>query len=141
MDYNQLLHSLDTENLEYPKDFDLASESSRFFSFCKCIGEDISQFELTNDPSGFQDGSLFTYLNTRNLDGNDTEILFSSFGRFATYEVNGKEERSLEVEACLDANEYVYLPMSVLKTSYNGSHAIIKGRDWFYRYFCDFFRF
>ena len=134
--HKSILLNTDCEQLYYPDKFDFNSEEKRALKLFKEIDINQTSFSLENNPDGFQDGSLFTYINI----DDERSLLISSFGSLTT--IVGVDENIIDkpLLKILESNNYIFIPKDILDTKYDGEKVQIGDVTWFYRFFCDFYR-
>jgi hypothetical protein len=139
--YAQVLLQNDSAGKYFPDCFEIQSE----YRIAVAIAVEVERITgcqaTTEDPSGYQDGSLFTKIDVADAHKRKlTTIYLSSFGRLATVEFAASTiEMQPSLLRLLEQFKYTYIPMDALENSYSGTIEEFKRHTWFYRYFCAFY--
>lgn len=138
-DLERLLVDADSPRKFFPAKFDIRAEYKKAQSLAQEVTRVTQLQTTTEDPSGFQDGSLFTRIILRGTSSEPVgQILLSSFGRLAT--MGGvRDAVAKKMINLLRENEYMYVPIEQLEAEYNGRFDVFKGTSWLNRYFSSFY--
>lgn len=135
----KLLLSADSPHRYFPVDLDIGGEFAKAQSLARDIAHATLLETVVEDPSFFQDGSLFArIILKRNRSEQAGTVLLSSFGRLATTD-EVCEPAAGKVVCALRAHGYVYVPIESLDLAYAGEYQAFKGNTWLNRYFSSFY--
>lgn len=137
----EALYASDSTELYEPGGFDGPFELKRAGRLAKLIEARTGLRTEVDDPSGFQDGSLFTRLLLFAPDGTlPGQVLLSSFGSLVT--VFEMADDALEADVAVVAGEqgYAYVDSASLQRDYDGRFGAFNGLSWLDRYFSVFYR-
>ena len=137
-----ILLSADTPNEFSPIEFDVKSEYVRAHKLADDISKDCNFNVSVENPSSFQDGSLFTILLLKHREKDTVlgQVLISAFGRIVTMDVDCDEAVRTKILYLLKKHEYLYVPEEYLTGAYNGNFSKFSRMTWFQRYFCSFYQ-
>jgi hypothetical protein len=136
---SKLLLSADSPRKYFPVDLDIAGEIAKAQSLAREIASATQLETVIEDPSMFQDGSLFTQIILkRNRSDQAGTVLLSSFGHLATMN-EVCEPAASKVTSALRAHGYAYVPIESLDLVYSGKYEAFRGNTWLSRYFSSFY--
>lgn len=139
MSADEILHAYDSAERYKPAGFDYPLELARAARLAKMLARRTGLRAEVDDPSSFQDGTLFTRILLFAPQGDlPGQVLISSFGSMATtYEMNDEDLIGQVASAATDSG-YRYIAYDQLLQDYDGGAAGFRGKNWLMRFFCAF---
>lgn len=141
MSVHGLLIDADSDRIYDPAGFDYMQEMRRVNDLSSSIKVSTKLRVVVDDPSGFQDGPLFTRILlfddlSKDLPG---QVLVSSFGSLVTSFELTDNEIMRKIRVAAERAQYKYVDYDELLLPYDGSFPRFGKMSWLSRYFNAFY--
>lgn len=137
---DEILNASDSKELYEPSDFDYQFEFDRAEKLAKKIARRTALRAEVDEPSGFQDGALFTRILLFSPQGGlPGQVLISSFGSLVTVYQMADDAIVGHVSSVATECGYSFVDGDKLSVGYDGKFKNFIGMTWFERFFCAFY--
>jgi len=136
----QLLLQSDSAEKYLPGNFNFEREEARALQLARIISEKTGMHAEVEDPSLFQDGSIFAAIPIIGHNGElPGQVLLSRFGKLATTTEVTSSDLSAVLNIATELCGYNFIAEKFLNFTYDGKFSKFSNLTWFERYFSAFY--
>lgn len=131
-----ILKASDSLEPYQPAGFDHRLELAHAARLAKALTRHTDLRTEIDDPSGFQDGALFTRILLFGPQGElPGQVLLSSFGSLVTTDQVTDAKLAGQIALASTENGYIHLSRDILLKDYDGTFGRFRDMTWFMRFF------